>query len=545
MVIGVWLACVRPVMEVESLPQVPEPVVVPSSPGPPSSLYLVMVDRFANGDSTNDWGVDLDDPQAWHGGDIAGVAEHLDWIAGLGVGAVWLTPVASSRWEPFGEWGAYHGYWVKDLGATEPRFGQLDDLETLQQGLEAREMELVLDLVWNHVAFDSPLREEHPDWFHEAGTITDWSDPVQREHGQVHGLPDLNQDHPEVYEYLLHNTRWWMEQSGATGIRVDAVGHMPAAFLRRIQHDLEGRYWSVGEIFEGSAPLLAAAWAETGLPAVFDFPLHHAMVDVLCGGAPLGRLAATLSQDRFYVDPSRLVTFLDNHDTPRIASACGGDVDRVASALRFLLAMRGVPAITWGTELPLEGGKEPDSRRDMDFTAAPQLADTIREGLAMRADQPVFGRGTTRTVVLKEDLWVLMRQLGDEIAFVAVNRGEAQATGLPAGLGPDRVPGGQVSVWLPMPAEGVAATWLASWEGVRQVRFVDVPEGWRVVGSAPELGGWNPGAALQQEQTELPVGEVASWKLVRVDATGEVEWEDHANRDLHVVPGDGVLEVRP
>jgi hypothetical protein len=163
----------------------------------------------------------------------------------------------------------------------------------------------------------------------------------------------------------------------------------------------------------------------------------------------------------------------------------------------------------------------------------------------MRADQPVFGRGTTRTVVLKEDLWVLMRQLGDEIAFVAVNRGEAQATGLPAGLGPDRVPGGQVSVWLPMPAEGVAATWLASWEGVRQVRFVDVPEGWRVVGSAPELGGWNPGAALQQEQTELPVGEVASWKLVRVDATGEVEWEDHANRDLHVVPGDGVLEVRP
>ena len=320
---------------------------------------------------------------------------------------------------------------------------------------------------------------------------------------------------------------------------------MPAAFLRRIQHDLEGRYWSVGEIFEGSAPLLAAAWAETGLPAVFDFPLHHAMVDVLCGGAPLGRLAATLSQDRFYVDPSRLVTFLDNHDTPRIASACGGDVDRVASALRFLLAMRGVPAITWGTELPLEGGKEPDCRRDMDFTAAPQLADTIREGLAMRADQPVFGRGTTRTVVLKEDLWVLMRQLGDEIAFVAVNRGEAQATGLPAGLGPDRVPGGQVSVWLPMPAEGVAATWLASWEGVRQVRFVDVPEGWRVVGSAPELGGWNPGAALQQEQTELPVGEVASWKLVRVDATGEVEWEDHANRDLHVVPGDGVLEVRP
>ena len=163
----------------------------------------------------------------------------------------------------------------------------------------------------------------------------------------------------------------------------------------------------------------------------------------------------------------------------------------------------------------------------------------------MRADQPIFSRGTTKTVVMEAQLLVLLRQLGDEAAFVAVNRGAPQSPGLPVGLGPDRVPGGQVSVWLPMPAEGAAAAWLASWEGSRQVRFVDVPEGWRVVGSAPELGGWNPGTALQQEQTELPVGEVVSWKLVRVDAEGAVQWEEHENRFLHVVPGDGVLKVTP
>jgi hypothetical protein len=256
-------------------------------------------------------------------------------------------------------------------------------------------------------------------------------------------------------------------------------------------------------------------------------------------------LAATLSQDRFYANPNGLVTFLDNHDTPRIVSACGGDVARVESALRFLLAMRGVPSVTWGTELPLRGAEEPDNRKDMDFDVEAQLAETIREGLSMRREQSVFARGTTRSVVLEENLLVLMRQLGEEVAFVVVNRGEPQEPGIPGELGPERVPGQQVSVWLPMPPEGAEAEWIASWEGEREVRFVDVPQGWQVVGSAPEMGGWNPAEALRQAQVALPLGEVVSWKLVRVGTAGEVEWEDHANRFLHVVPGEGVLEVRP
>ena len=368
---------------------------------------------------------------------------------------------------------------------------------------------------------------------------------MQREKGQVHGLPDLDQGIPEVYDYLLDNTRWWMEASGATGMRLDAVGHMSTGFVRQMEHDIGGNYWSVGESFEGSAPKLAASWGETGLPAVFDFPLHHAMVDVLCGDAPLARLATVLSQDRFYKEPTHLVTFLDNHDTPRIASACGGDLSAVESALRFFLATRGVPSITWGTALPLQGRTEPANRGDMDFETEPQLLDTIREGLAMRADQPVFERGRTQTVVLNENQLVLMRQLGEELAFIAVNRGASVALPMPESLAPKSVPAGQVSVWLPMPPAGSAAGWVASWAGVRTVRFVGIPEGWQVVGSAPELGGWEPAAALEGEVVSLPLGEVVSWKHVRVDNQGAVSWEDHENRSLLVVPGEGILEVHP
>lgn len=498
-----WLfACTSPV--------VPPPVVPPPA-APSDAIYLVMVDRFANGDAANDGTIDVADPQAFHGGDLKGVLERVDHLADLGVTTVWLTPIFAMRTDKFEGHGAFHGYWVKDPYALEPRFGTEADLAALRDALHARGMRLVLDLVWNHVSFDAPLRTERPGWFHPSLPITNWDDPVERETHEVHGLPDLAQEDPEVATWLVGAaTRW---AAYADGFRIDAVRHMSLDAQRSMGASVDaaaGRHlWRVGEVFEGDPTRLAASWEGGGFDAVFDFPLRYALIDVACKGAHPGRLASVLSSDRLYKDPSALVTFLDNHDTSRLITECGGDVAKAGRAIDLWLALRGTPSITWGTELPIAGAGEPDNRASYDWSAAETLEKTLRDGLARRKATPALATGTTRVVELTDDRLVLERALGG----VAVN-----VTWSPAGVTVSDAVTGQGPSLAPAP-----------------VRFVvsGLPSGVeaRVVGSAPELGAWDParapillGDADRRVEVALPLGVVA-WKVAVADGAGW-RWAD-------------------
>lgn len=474
--IPLLLACARP---------------APEAPTPRADVaYFILVDRFANGDPTNDPpGTDPSDPQAWHGGDLAGVHQNLDWIEDLGVTTVWLSPLMKTRYDKFFEWGAFHGYWVEDHGRLDPAYGTEDELRALAKALQDRGISLILDMVYNHSAMDGALLQQKPHWYHPTGAIENWDDPVELQNNRVHGLPDLDQDNPEVYAHLLDASRYWLDLAQPAGFRIDAVRHMHPTFLARLDQDLDD-VWMLAEIYDGDPEKLRRDWHEGAFESVFDFPLHFAMVDTFCKGAPIGRLAATLSMDRIYDDPHALFTFLDNHDRPRIASEC----DDVSVPLEFLFSVRGTPTLTYGTEVGLEGAHEPENRADMRFDSPRPIGELA----AKRSANPALSHGESWISGLTDDTLRITREADGQRLTVVVT---ATRVSLEEG-GPDKLTGSAEIDFAP-------------------------PEGFVVVGGGPELGNWNPEEGVQRARLER--GTVIEYKLVDVSGDEPV-WPDGPNQ---------------
>jgi glycosidase len=550
-------------------------------PPPPADdlIYFVMVDRFANGDPTNDGEIAQGDPQAFHGGDIRGVIDHLDHLQALGVRTVWLSPVFDTRTDKFFEWGAFHGYWVEDFEGIEPKFGTAAQLRQLADELHARDMRLLLDVVYNHVAMDAPLTRERPDWFHPACDIVDWNDNLELTECRVHGLPDLDQENEEVYQHLLRTSLRWIDEVHPDGFRIDAVRHMRRDFLARLSADIRAHagdgFQLLGEDFQGDALRLSRTFREGGFSAMFDFPLHYAMLDVYCHQRPVGRIAATLSADREYDDAGRLVPFLDNHDLPRVASLCADDPDAVRQALAFLLTTRGTPSLTYGTEVGLEGIEEPDNRADMRFEDRHPISDEIRALMSLRRANPALAAGGSRLLTLEGDFLAYARVAADQVVVILVNRGTtAVQWALPDGLAhatavEDLVDGTTVAGGaLASPPRstrlyslaGSFAEWAAAGatpsERAIHIELLgadpDAAGVLRLVGNGSALGNWDPTAgpgplapSARGFSLDMPyrVGEVMEFKVVRLRPDGNVDWLGGENRYLLVTPGAEPLEL--
>lgn len=374
-------------------------------------MYLIMTDRFADGDPANDPHPSQRDlPRGWHGGDFRGVQQHLDYIRQLGVTTVWLTPVYDNS----GEYQSYHGYSATDLYRTDPHFGSLADLQSLARALHARGMKLVLDTVPNHVgarnswAFDPPA----PGWFHgtrddhfpAANDFASLIDPhaTPRQRAQVtdgwfaNALPDLNQENPLVRQYLIQNVVWWVESTGADGLRYDTFPYIGRAFWQSLDTELHSLYpqlTTVGEIYNPN-PVITSFFAggvehqgiDTGLSTPFDFPICFALRSALSHHDPipggpvrhddLRALDEVLSNDWLYPHPERLVTFFGNHDMARFLSQPGVGVDDLKLAFALLATLRGMPEIYSGDEIAMRGGNDPDNRHDFPggFPGDPQSA---------------------------------------------------------------------------------------------------------------------------------------------------------------------------
>jgi len=535
------------------------PAALAAAPPEGGLVYFVFVDRFADGLPDDSGTIDRADPHAWHGGDLPGAEARLDHLAGMGVSTVWLSPVFNSRQDKFHGHGAFHGYWVEDMDGVEARFGGNAALSSLALAAKGRDIDLVLDMVYNHVSFDAPMLQEHPDWFHPPQTIEDWNDPTEVVTHQVHGLPDLAQEEEAVYHYLLGRSLYWSHLTDAAGFRIDAVRHMPSDFLHQLSADLKAQrgegFWILGEDFQGDPLALSESFRDGGFDAMFDFPLRYAMVDVFCNDQPAGRLASVLSADRLYDDPHGLVTFLDNHDLPRIASECGGERSRVEAALLFMFAVRGTPSITYGTEWMLEGPGEPENRADVPWEQPPVLAETIRQLQALRASHPSLSSRSAedRLLEVSAERLYLSRYAAGERAYILANRSDVPiamvysdavqswAVTTPSGLavGDGSPP--------PIPPGGVGITFTEStpWKPPEAaVVSLSGGEGW-LVGSGPELGNWNPdeGVALGEgAELTLPVGAVMEWKVVTRDVSGAVVWPEGANR-YNLISGDTTITV--
>jgi glycosidase len=456
-----------------------------------------MVDRFWNGDPSND-GADADpaDPQGWHGGDLRGVIEKLDHLQHLGIRTVWLSPIFQSRGEKHGDWGAFHGYWTWDPYEIEPRFGSEGDLKELADALHARGMRLVLDFVANHVGPGAPLLREHPDWVHGEGDVRDWNDAAQVLSHDVHGLPDLAQEREDVADWLIGAGRKWVRVAGIDGYRLDAVKHVPSEFWRRFNGEMRAtagdEFLLIGEYFDGDPWALARAWEAGGFGYMFDFPLYFAVLDSTCGGADPRRVDAVLSQDRAYgARAGGLVGFADNHDVPRLFAACGGDAASAEAVLARIAAERAQVSVTWGTETAAAGGKEPENRASMDWSATGLFGPRLREILGRRA--------------------------------------------------PDR----------PRPSTGERARVGLTLVGAPLLAGDEL----RVVGAGPELGNWDPRSGLLAEpdegeagalvaRAELPRGSMLEFKLALLRANGGVEWEARGNRYLRADRAAQAVELR-
>jgi glycosidase len=453
-------------------------------------MYLIMTDRFADGTLSNDGpkgtsvassaaaAAERAKPRGWHGGDLRGVIDHLDYLQSLGITTVWITPAYANENEP----DSYHGYGATDMYKVDPHYGTLGDLQALGAALHARHMKLVLDMVPNHVGPHNPWvnDEPEPDWFHgtkanhskaqgEFAPLVDPHAPWRDQKDILDGwfanvLPDMNEENPHVSQYLIQNTIWWVEQSGADGIRIDTFPYVDRPFWHAYHaalHTVFPHLTSVGEVFNPD-PMITSAFAsgvtrndlngnvDTGLWTPFDFPSFFALRDVLVHGKPMSELAKVWSDDSLYPHPERLVPFLGNHDTMRFMSEPGATAATMRLGFAILLTMRGMPQIYSGDELAMTGGNDPDNRHDFPggfpgdtqnafvakdrTTQQAAMFDWVQHLLQLRAQTPELTEGQEQVLYADNDTLVYVRgmqldarcgSLHQPRVVVAANKGAA------------------------------------------------------------------------------------------------------------------------
>ncbi|THF88742.1 glycosyl hydrolase [Deinococcus sp. KSM4-11] len=400
-------------------------------------IYQVMPDRFADGTPDNNQGVNLNDPRAWHGGDLAGLTGKLDYIRALGATAVWLTPVYQQQAVNSFDTAAYHGYWPADFRAVDPHFGTLADFGTFVQAAHADGLKVVLDQVINHYGYEAAAVKLRPNWFTtdadcQASTEKDIDCPLA-------GLPNLKQSNPEVRDLLLGNDDFWRSQ-GVDAFRYDAIKHVERPFLSTLfAKDRTAGTWTLGEWYDADTGTVAD-WQKAGLDSLFLFSLQGAMKASIMNGQGLDAVRAVLDRQGELVRPGEVALFLDNHDLPRFAQgSLFEDVgrERTKYGLRALMTLRGVPVIWQGTEIAMRGGADPDNRRQMRFEAQwtpdeKAVYDVTRDAIAVRRASPALSRGYLKLLPVPDasagTLLLFTRTVDGQRVLAAWHNGKSRTT---------------------------------------------------------------------------------------------------------------------
>lgn len=456
-------------------------------------IYLLMPDRFANGDPTNDEPaaspglLDRTKGRFYHGGDLAGIRQRLPYIKSLGATAIWLNPIydnsnALNHREMYDNAPItdYHGYGAVDFYGVEEHFGDLAQFRQLVDEAHAQGIKIILDLVANHTGPYHPWAKDSPTptWYngttekHLANTWQIWtladphSPPAVRkpvlDGWFANILPDLNQDDPEVARYIIQNSLWWVAMSGMDGIRQDTWPYVPRRFWAPWMTALKREFPKlrvVGEVWDGNPALVSFFEGGTRqfdgiddkVDMLFDFPLHYPIRRAFGEGGHVREVAQMLSNDRLYRDPTALVTFTGLHDVSRIRNDRGATTAGLKLAYTFLFTTRGTPLLYYGDEIGMEGRGDPDNRRDFPggwredsrnaFEASGRSADEqalyahIQRLTRLRAERPELRAAATVNLVTTEQTLVYRRGK----LVVAINNDTAQTmVHVPvATLGPD------------------------------------------------------------------------------------------------------------
>lgn len=452
--------------------------------GPDDVIYFVMPDRFADGDTTNNdppqsrGMYDRRDLRAYHGGDLEGIRQRLPYLRDLGITAIWMTPVYQNvdtvehrpklrdTGRPYTD---YHGYGAVDMYAVEERLGDLSTLRRLVDDAHRHGIKIVLDQVANHTGPEHVFAQDPPTPTWYAGTLArhlpnNWqiaalTDPYAAPavvDSTLHGwfaniLPDFDQRDTEVERYIIQNTLWWMAVSGADAIRQDTWPYSPRRFWRPWMDAVKREFpqvtvvaevWhedpAVMSFFEGTH--VGFDGIRTGVDQMFDFPLQAATRRVFARGQSIRQLAQVLAQDRLYDNPNALVTFLDNHDMPRLPWDSTATEEGMRLAITFLFTARGIPQLYYGNEIMMTGNGDPDNRRDFPggfpgdtrsaFDAAgrtpkeQRIFSHTRAMLALRRARPELRQARTENLLVTEQVYVYRRGA----TVVALNNGTSATT---------------------------------------------------------------------------------------------------------------------
>jgi glycosidase len=365
-------------------------------------IYLMLADRFSNGDPANDrvpgmrdQSLDRNAMYLRHGGDLKGIINHLDYFKSLGVTALWLTPVMENDMPDRTE----HGYAITDHYRIDARYGTAALYRSLSDSLHKNGMKLIMDAVYNHTGLYHFLEQDppSPDWMHRWPVFTKTNNREQTQFDpyaapsekkkMVDGwftaeMPDVNQSNPYMANYMIQNMIWYVQTYGIDGIRIDTYTYNDEAFANRCNQAIINEFPKI-TLF-GETRVFGAAnqayFNQNNLDVPFKSNLQGS-VDFQClyfGIIPaltekfdwttgVNRLYYTLSSDFLNKDATRNVLLLDNHDEPRFFSVVGEDVEKQKIGYEWLLTCRGIPQIYYGSEVLLKGFTNPDGKVRSDF----------------------------------------------------------------------------------------------------------------------------------------------------------------------------------
>lgn len=417
-------------------------------------LYFVLIDRFADGDNTNNKRVERRNPGGYHGGDLKGLTARLDDLADLGITAIWINPVQKQMDQgmyaqapgklglpDFTHWG-FHGYWIDDFGAMEPQFGTRDDLRNFVNAAHQRGIKVLLDVVYNHSGYQSPYKSRTTasgESWQRLGEGNCDVDPVKC---AVGGLPDFRTELPEVRKYLLDANLELARYAGVDGFRLDTYKHVESDFWRehrqRTRTELSPDFFLLAEHWGGTVASLDEFFARDEVDAGFDFSFKGS-----CEGFVMNRGRAVAFGSylgkRHKLRPGYLVAhYLSSHDEPMSLANLAGDRDKFRMCVAVQMTTLGMPVIYYGEEVARGGSEWPLNRNDM-----PWGEQDIRPGkgiardeamrayykqlIALRKSHPALTRGDFQLLTGAQDpalAYVRHDAQSKDSVLVVANRGD-------------------------------------------------------------------------------------------------------------------------
>jgi len=433
------------------------------------TLYFIVIDRFYDGDPQNNIGKDSATYDATHkewykywGGDLLGIIKKLDYLRGMGISAVWITPVfdqVDTLVQLAVPMAPYHGYWAKDFKRIDEHlvedpehvrvFASNDTIfDRLLKEMHQRGMKLVLDVVCNHSSpttvgargelYDDGRKlatydEDRGQWYHHAGEVTDWRNLDEIQGKSFAGLSDFNEASWAFRSYIKTAIQMWLDK-GCDALRVDTVKHMPLWFWQEFSGDMR-KYkpelfmfgeWFLGGVYDPDAVHFAN---HSGM-SMLDFAMCFALQNSLARDRSLREIEDVVERDGTYHTATELVTFIDNHDLPRFLSL-RNDLVRLRMAVDILMCARGIPCIYYGTEQGLHNdtnqGNDPYNRPMMEsFDTDAEIYRDIAKLAQLRRDNLAVQKGGTVTRAISDDHYCFERSYMGHVCLVVINKGPAR-----------------------------------------------------------------------------------------------------------------------